>query len=89
MFGCFVSRLFDYMTYDEIQISSLVSTSIPTYFINAGSRMNGGCTTPDNTHETEGVYVAAVGARFERPEFMESQHIIINETYNTKVIHRL
>lgn len=32
----------DYMTYDEIQISSLVSTSVPTYFINAGGRTNAG-----------------------------------------------
>jgi hypothetical protein len=36
-------------------------------------------------HVEEGVYVASVGARFERPEYMESQHILISEQYNTQV----
>lgn len=73
----------DYISYDEMQISALLSMSTPTYFINDGARQNHGKAAQPGTFEPEGIYVGQVGARFERPDYMEWSHMIITPTQNT------
>ncbi|MDR3646671.1 MAG: DUF4804 domain-containing protein [Candidatus Babeliales bacterium] len=76
--------LHDYISYDEMQIAALIGLSVPTYFINNGSRNNEGEAEQPGTFEPTGVYAGLVGARFERPGLMEWQHMIITEDQNTK-----
>ena len=73
----------DYLSYDEIQISSLFSVSVPTSFINSGSRSNRGQKSNNNDYIVDGIYVGSVGARFERVERMEWCFIIITPEQNT------
>ena len=74
--------LIDYLSYDEMQIAALIGVSTPTYFINNGARNNKAIPTNDDTHQKEGIYTGLVGARFEKPELMEYQHIIITPEQN-------
>lgn len=72
------------LSYDEMALSALVSMSVPTYFINSGSRNNRGFRNPDTSQYTEsGIYTACVGARFENEGVMEYSHVIVSETQNT------
>ena len=73
----------NYMSYDEIMLSSLMSISTPTYFINNGSRHNSGKPTPINEHEISGIYIAQIGARFEKPTLMDGKFCIISREKNT------
>lgn len=72
----------DYISYDEMQISALIGVSVPTYFINDGSRDNEGKIGQPGTFESKGVYAGLVGARFEKPGFMEWEHMIITPEQN-------
>ena len=72
----------DYISYDEMQISSLVSVASPSFFINSGSKYNNGKKQTNSNFERMGVYVGTVGARFEVFDRMESQHILISKTFN-------
>jgi len=74
----------DYLSYEEMQIAALIGVSVPTYFINDGSRQNSAQKGAANTYEEEGVYVGLVGARFEKPGLMEWQHIVITPSQNTQ-----
>ena len=67
----------DYLSYDEMQIAALIGVSVPTYFINNGSRNNRGIKSRTDDYEQIGVYVGLVGARFEKPGYMEWQHIVV------------
>ncbi|MBP6892142.1 DUF4804 domain-containing protein [Candidatus Babeliales bacterium] len=67
----------EYLSYDEMQIAALVGVSVPTFFINNGNRYNKGIKSKNNDYEKEGVFVGLVGARFEKPNLMEWQHIIV------------
>lgn len=73
----------DYLTYDEMQIAALIGVSVPTYFINDGSRTNNGVKGRADTFEEKGILVGLVGARFEKPGLMEWAHIMITPTQNT------
>ncbi len=73
----------DYLSYDEMQIAALIGVSVPTYFINDGNRYNSAKKGELGTYEEEGVYVGLVGARFEKPELMEWQHMMITRKQNT------
>jgi hypothetical protein len=77
--------LTDYLSYDEMQIAALIGVSSPTYFINDGDRHNRAKMGQD--YQEHGVYVGLVGARFEKPDLMESQHILIRK--NKKQIPEL
>jgi hypothetical protein len=70
----------EYMTYDEIAISSLIGVAVPTLFINSGGRNNMGY--PEDDHEEWGIYVALTGARFEKRDKMESLHMLVSD-YST------
>ncbi len=86
-FGCFESigtekekaplLLQNYLSYDEMQIAALIGISVPTFFINNGNRGNKGVKSSKSDYEPEGVFVGLVGARFEKPNLMEWQHIIV------------
>jgi len=73
----------DLMSYDEMQLSALCGISMPTHFINKGDRHNKGIAGQPGTYETTGVYVALVGARYERPGRMEWQYTVITREQNT------
>lgn len=76
--------LADYQSYDEMQISALIGISVPTHFINNGSRGNKGKQARHGTFEARGIYVGLVGARFEKRNVMEWQHMVITKQQNTK-----
>lgn len=65
-------RLIDYLSYDEIMLSSLLGVSGPSYFINSGGRYNGGVPEPQGSFENRGIIIGLVGARFERRDRMDS-----------------
>ena len=72
------------ISYDEMQISALMSVSVPTHFINAGGRRNRGLyVNPEKgNYIPKGIYVGSVGARFEVPKRMEWQHMIVSASQN-------
>ncbi len=72
----------DYLSYDEMQISALLGVSTPTYFINNGHRDNCGVKSFDGTYQDQGIYIGLVGPRFEKPNVMEWQHMIITREQN-------
>ncbi len=74
---CVPLVLSDYLSYDEMQIAALISVSSPTYFINNGSRTNNALPGIAGSYQESGVYVGLVGARFEKNNCMESQHMLI------------
>jgi hypothetical protein len=74
------------INYDEICFSALISMSVPTYFINNGSRSNRGCKQDKNilNYIDNGVYVASVGARFEMTNLMDWKYVVVSIKQNTK-----
>jgi len=68
----------DYMTYDELAVSSLLTASTPTPFINDGNRYNDGKVTFHSPYP-EGYYLGQVGARFEKRDLMEYQFMIVEK----------
>jgi hypothetical protein len=74
--------LANYLSYDEMQISALLGVSTPTYFINDGDRRNQAVLGVDGSYEKTGIYTGLVGARFERPELMEYQHMLVTRDQN-------
>ena len=74
----------NYLSYDEMQIAALLGVSTPTYFINNGRRNNNGIKDTPKSFEEYGIYVGLVGARFEKPNVMEWQHMIITPEQNTQ-----
>lgn len=73
----------DYLSYDEMAIAALIGISSPTFFINNGARDNKSIKGAPGSYEQEGIYVGLVGARFEKPGYMEWRHMIITPTQNT------
>ena len=61
-----------------MQISALLGVSVPTYFINDGSRNNKAvAASKQSQFQQKGVLAALVGARFEKPTKMEAEHMLI------------
>jgi hypothetical protein len=56
---------------------------VPTYFINKGGRNNIGMLS-DEDREDYGIYVALTGARFEKRDKMESMHMLVTESTDSK-----
>lgn len=75
--------LSSYLSYAEMQVSALLGISVPTFFINDGGRDNRGVPAPPGTFEDQGVVVDQVGCRFERPQLMEWQHMVVTREQNT------
>jgi hypothetical protein len=76
--------LADYLSYDEMAISALIGASVPTYFINNGDRENMAHIGEPGTYEEQGIYIALVGARFEKTNLMEPKYILITPEKNTQ-----
>ena len=74
----------EYINYDEMRISALISMYVPTFFLNEGLQNNRGKMTGDDSKTPYGVFVASVGARFERPGLMEYAHMIVSKEQNTR-----
>lgn len=72
--------LHDYLSYDEMAISSMLGVSSYTCFINNGSRGNEAEVFQDSVFEREGIYIGLVGARFERRDRMEAAYILKQPT---------
>lgn len=70
-----------YISYDEMCISALIGLCSPTFCINDGNRYNARKLQPQ---EIRALYCGLVGARFERPGFMEWQHMVITKEQNTE-----
>jgi len=71
----------DLMSYDELQLSSFLSISIFTPFINPGSRENSG--KLDQNCQQNGIYIGQSGARFEKQFKMDWKFMIIDPEQNT------
>lgn len=82
----FLLILRDYLSYDEIKISAMMSISSYSYFINNGNRCNCGITdkTRDNI-EPEGVMVGITGPKLEKSNVLDFEEIIITNTQNIAV----
>ncbi|KAJ4378127.1 hypothetical protein N0V83_000960, partial [Neocucurbitaria cava] len=72
--------LAEYLSYDEIMLSSLIGVSGPSHFINDGSRYNRGIPGAAGTFQTRGIIVGLVGARFERKDRMDSIYMLPSES---------
>ncbi|KAI1426395.1 hypothetical protein F5Y12DRAFT_279470 [Xylaria sp. FL1777] len=66
----------DYLSYDEIMLSSLIGVSGPSFFINDGRRTNVGNPGKAGDFEPRGVIVGLVGPRFERKDRMDSAFVL-------------
>ncbi|KAI0197589.1 hypothetical protein F4808DRAFT_452497 [Astrocystis sublimbata] len=69
----------DYLSYDEIMLSSLLGVSGPSFFINDGRRENMGHVARQGDFEDRGVIVGLVGARFERRDRMDAVFMLRGE----------
>jgi hypothetical protein len=79
-----VDRLAEHISYPEMEISALVSMSVPTLFINAGGRNNSGRRGDPGTFQPQGVYTGCVGARLEKANVMEWRHLVVTRDQNTE-----
>ncbi|XP_011212111.2 uncharacterized protein LOC105232183 isoform X3 [Bactrocera dorsalis] len=78
-------RLKHVLSYDEIKLSAFLSVSSHTEFLNDGNRFNCGVIEEDKSKiEPSGVVVGMIGGRFEVPDVMEWQDIVITPMQNTK-----
>ncbi|XP_052755403.1 LOW QUALITY PROTEIN: uncharacterized protein LOC113509428 [Galleria mellonella] len=73
--------LADYLSYDELKLSALVSVSGPTACINDGARRNSGVVKEDNI-ETDAIIIGVIGPRFERPGRVDCEDILITYEQN-------
>ncbi|CAL4113670.1 unnamed protein product [Meganyctiphanes norvegica] len=72
----------EYMSYDEIKLAALVGVSSKSHFINDGSRCNRGNPGIPGTFQPSGVIIGLVGARFEKPGYMEWQDCLVTNEQN-------
>ncbi len=70
----------NYLSYDEIMLSSLIGVSGHSYFINDGNRYNHGVPGKPGTFQQRGVIIGLVGARFERNNRMDSNYMLPSES---------
>ncbi|KAI7360663.1 hypothetical protein KC354_g8679 [Hortaea werneckii] len=75
-----VLTLEEYLSYDEIMLSSLIGVSGPSHFINDGGRYNCGEPGELGTFEPRGYIVGLVGARFERKDRMDDAFMTPSST---------
>ncbi|KAJ1566026.1 hypothetical protein HK405_011083, partial [Cladochytrium tenue] len=68
--------LAEYLSYDEIMLSSLMGVSGPSFFVNDGNRHNKGVPGEKGTFEERGIIVGVVGARFHRPGRMDCLYVL-------------
>lgn len=71
----------DYLTYEEMMISSLLGVSGYTAYLNDGRRDNNGKLRLGEAHK-QGIQIGLVGARFERKGRMDSVYLPEKPTYS-------
>ncbi|TKX20206.1 hypothetical protein C1H76_7595 [Elsinoe australis] len=69
----------EYLTYEEMMISSLIGVSGYTPYLNDGNRHNRGVLSTPQSIQHEGIQVGLVGARFERKGRMDCVYESISE----------
>uniref|UniRef100_A0A6P7GVN0 Uncharacterized protein LOC114342827 isoform X1 n=1 Tax=Diabrotica virgifera virgifera TaxID=50390 RepID=A0A6P7GVN0_DIAVI len=75
----------NYISYDEIKLSALLSVSSYSYFVNQGDRKNMAKFSTDRTSiADEGIIVGVIGPRMKKNNVMEYQEIVATRTQNTK-----
>ncbi|XP_018016156.1 uncharacterized protein LOC108672910 isoform X1 [Hyalella azteca] len=74
--------LVNYLSYDEMKVSALLSMSSWSCFINNGRRKNYGALDARGTFEEEGVIVGQVGARLKRERVMEYADCVVTSSQN-------
>jgi len=67
----------DYLSYDEMQLSTLVSVVVPTLFVNSGGRDSKCLPGKRGSFQEAGVIVACVGARMVKEGRMEAEHMLV------------
>lgn len=75
----------DYLSYDEMKVSALLSVSSESFFINDGSRKNKGVPGKPGSFQEEGVIAGMVGARLKKAGYMEWQDCIVTWEQNKKI----
>jgi hypothetical protein len=70
----------EYLSYDEVMLSSLIGVSGSSYFINDGNRYNCAIPGKPGTFQERGIIVGLVGARFERQGRMDSVFVLGSES---------
>lgn len=73
----------DYLSYDEMKLSALLSVSSSSFFINDGSRKNQGVPGAKGSFQDSGVIVGMVGARLKKAGYMEWQDCVVTPKQNT------
>ncbi|KAF2351566.1 Protein of unknown function DUF4804 [Trinorchestia longiramus] len=72
----------NFLSYDEMRVSALLSLSSWSWFVNDGRRKNYGEKDPEDKYQTEGVIVGQVGARLRKEEVMEYVDCVITRRQN-------
>ncbi|KAK8404163.1 hypothetical protein O3P69_000317 [Scylla paramamosain] len=74
----------DYLSYDEMKLSALLSVSSASFFVNDGSRKNQGVPGARGSFQDSGVIVGMVGARLKKVGYMEWQDCVVTPKQNTR-----
>lgn len=74
----------EYLSYDEVKLSALLSVSSYSFFINDGSRRNKGVPGQVGSFQESGVIVGMVGARLKKADFMEWQDCVVTPKQNIR-----
>lgn len=74
----------DYLSYDEMKLSALLSVSSASFFVNDGSRKNQGVPGARGSFQDSGVIVGMVGARLKKAGYMEWQDCVVTPKQNTR-----
>ena len=81
--------LADYLSYDEMQLSVLISVAVPTLFVNSGGRDSKCQAGEPGSFQEAGVMVACVGARMVKGGLLESELMVIEPGASGGVDRRL
>ena len=73
----------DYLSYDEMKLSALLSVSSNSFFVNDGSRKNNGIPGEQGTFQDSGIIMGMVGSRLKKAGYMEWQDCVVTPTQNT------
>lgn len=74
----------DYLSYDEMKLSSLLCVSSWSFFINDGRRKNMGVPGNAGSFQEEGVIMGMVGTRLKKVGYVEWQDCIVTKNQNTR-----
>ena len=81
-------NLYDYISYDEMELSAFLGCSVQTYLINNCNKLNEGeidtRKVAGKDYVESGYYIGMVGPRFEREDLMDWKYIIVTPEQNIK-----